>query len=107
VWRTGQGRTYRDPKAEAYAKEVWAIAKARGMKPVTGPARVIVQLYPKAPKRDLGKPVRCIDLDNALKAVFDALNGVAWRDDAQVTTIIARKMAPIEQAQVCVWVMVE
>jgi crossover junction endodeoxyribonuclease RusA len=107
VWRTANGRTYRDPRANAYAKEVWSIAKARGMKPITGPVRIIVQLFPQAPKRDVGRPTRCIDLDNALKVVLDSLNGLAWQDDAQVTTIIARKMSPIQQAQVCVEVMSE
>lgn len=31
------------------------------------------------------------DLDNLVKLVMDALTGVAWEDDVQVTTLIARK----------------
>lgn len=30
------------------------------------------------------------DIDNLVKALFDGLNGVAWRDDAQVTDLRAR-----------------
>lgn len=32
-----------------------------------------------------------IDIDNLVKQVLDAANGVAWKDDAQVTSIVARK----------------
>ena len=31
------------------------------------------------------------DIDNIVKSVMDALNGVAWHDDAQVVSILARK----------------
>jgi len=34
-----------------------------------------------------GKP----DIDNVIKAVLDALNGIAWRDDSQVVTITASR----------------
>lgn len=36
-------------------------------------------------------PVRKPDLDNYIKTVLDALNGIAFPDDAQISTIIARK----------------
>lgn len=31
------------------------------------------------------------DVDNTVKAVFDALNGVVWRDDVQVVDLVLRK----------------
>ena len=31
------------------------------------------------------------DLDNVVKAVLDALNGVVYRDDAQVVNLVATK----------------
>ena len=37
--------------------------------------------------RHIGKP----DCDNVLKAVLDSLNGVAWVDDAQVSSATVRK----------------
>lgn len=37
-----------------------------------------------------------IDLDNAIKAALDALQGVAYRDDKQVTRIVATVGEAIE-----------
>ncbi len=36
-------------------------------------------------------PVSKPDVDNYLKGIKDALNGVIWKDDSQVTDVIARK----------------
>lgn len=36
-------------------------------------------------------PAKKPDIDNIIKAVLDALNGVAYRDDTQVTELHARK----------------
>lgn len=36
-------------------------------------------------------PITKPDGDNVEKAICDGLNGVAWRDDAQVTDVIKRK----------------
>ena len=43
-----------------------------------------------APKTE-AMPVRKPDLDNYIKSVLDALSGLAFPDDAQVTTIVAKK----------------
>ena len=46
------------------------------------------------------------DIDNLVKLCLDALNGVAYKDDAQVTEIRARKVyVPVSQArtEVEVW----
>lgn len=45
------------------------------------------EVKPNAPARPTVKP----DLDNLVKTVKDALNGVAWEDDAQVVYIDAHK----------------
>ena len=37
------------------------------------------------------------DLDNVCKLVLDALNGVAWADDAQVVSIYANKLPRVAQ----------
>lgn len=37
-------------------------------------------------------PITRPDLSNYLKTVEDAANGILWRDDAQIVTLITRKM---------------
>ena len=36
-------------------------------------------------------PTKTPDIDNLLKTVLDGLNGVAFRDDAQVCEVVASK----------------
>lgn len=56
--------------------------------PTDKPIRLDVEFW--MPRR--GRP----DLDNLLKLVMDALNGVAYRDDQQIMQINARKLTPDE-----------
>lgn len=37
------------------------------------------------------KPLSRPDLDNYIKAIFDAFNGLVWKDDSEVVSIIANK----------------
>jgi Holliday junction resolvase RusA-like endonuclease len=37
-------------------------------------------------------PSKKPDIDNVVKAVLDGLNGVAWKDDKQVTSLMASKV---------------
>ncbi|MDI4168582.1 RusA family crossover junction endodeoxyribonuclease, partial [Pseudomonas aeruginosa] len=44
--------------------------------------------------------VKC-DADNCLKAVCDALNGVAWKDDTQVVNVmLAKRYAEVPRVEV-------
>lgn len=47
---------------------------------------------------------RKLDADNIGKAVLDALNGIAWADDDQVTDLRVRKEPAIGEESVTVWV---
>jgi Holliday junction resolvase RusA-like endonuclease len=58
------------------------IAMAQGVTPLVGPVAVFLDVY---------RPRRRGDLDNILKATLDALNGIAYRDDDQVTEIHAQR----------------
>lgn len=46
------------------------------------------------------------DLDNVAKLVLDALNGIAYEDDAQVTTLYAAKMDRKRGMDECMFVSV-
>ena len=64
---------------------------------------LFVDLYYKIPKGTSKKnrelmlgnhicPTKKPDLDNVLKSICDGLNGVAWYDDSQVTTVVINKV---------------
>ena len=70
----------------------------RGPYPMlTGPVRVEVLVFAPLPKK---RPKRVVrepytvkpDADNVAKQVLDALNGLAYADDAAVTELVVRKM---------------
>ncbi len=44
-----------------------------------GPVKVVVRLF---------RPRRIGDIDGSLKALFDALNGRVWEDDAQIVELL-------------------
>lgn len=94
-------------EAKAYKRDVLKLALAAGCrKPIEGRVALDVQLYPARPldwakraRKDPGgwaDSVRCIDLDNALKVLLDALKNVAFEDDSWVRKIDAERMEPDE-----------
>lgn len=107
--------TYVTADAKAYKQEVAWLAKAAGVrKPMLGRVAVDVRLYPMRPadwaKRAAKDPlgwddtVRCIDLDNARKVLYDALKGVVFEDDKWVRQDSAARMEPDGEARVVVTV---
>lgn len=92
-------------EAVAYKKEVATIAAGRGLRvPYEGRVHVNLWLYPHRPKdwekRYAADPihwedsVRCLDLDNARKVVYDSLIGIAYIDDKQIWGDTATRMTP-------------
>lgn len=64
-----------------------AVEAMCGREPMTGEVVLVVDVYRrfKPTARNFG------DADNHLKAVADALNGIAFADDSQVVRIVAEK----------------
>lgn len=114
---TRGGRMYLPSSApvRAFKAALIAAAKVRFRKPLAGPVRVeITALFrrpdshltsrgeprkgaPSFPGRNLG------DLDNHAKAILDALNGIAWDDDAQVVDLrVSKHWANVDLATVSI-----
>lgn len=98
-------------EGKAYKAQVCGLAKIAGVKmPISGRVAVSIRLYPDRPqdwaRRAAKDPmgwddtVRCIDLDNANKVLFDALKGVVIDDDRWVRRITAERMEPDGEARV-------
>lgn len=95
-WRSFRGRMVRSKVAVDYKNEVQLIAMDAGMTLNTGSVFVTMTLCPALPK-DWAKRankdpnwalgVRRIDLDNAQKVALDALQGIAYENDRQITKL--------------------
>lgn len=88
-------------KGEEYIKEAF-LEVFPGFTPLEGAVGVDVCAFKFNGDDKVGLPwIEVPDTDNIAKLVLDALNGVAYKDDAQVTVLGAEKMeyveAPCEQ----------
>lgn len=68
----------------------FTLAKPASEAPMKLKVRFVLQ-KPKRPKHKT-EPVTRPDLDNYVKALTDACNGVLWADDSQLVHIEARKL---------------
>lgn len=99
---TKTGRHYTPKKTVDYEKKIKACYALQGGQHFEGAVFVGVTAYMPIPKNttkkeraliEAGKllPTKKPDVDNVLKVVLDALNGVAYDDDKQVTSSLLRK----------------
>jgi crossover junction endodeoxyribonuclease RusA len=70
-------------EARRYKEDAGKQALAAGVHPVDGPVALTVTLY---------RPAKRGDLDNRIKVLLDALNGIAYRDDSQVVELHAYRL---------------
>lgn len=91
---TKRGFAYTDKKTkEAEGNFLAQAVKYKPKEPLTGALKVVIGVYKPKPK---SKPKKCIhwttkpDLDNFIK-LLDCLNGIFWKDDAQIKHIEATK----------------
>lgn len=120
-WRTftpkgsKRAHTVLSQEAKDYKKAVENIAHAAGIRsPINGRVGVQYVLVPKRPldwakraKKDpegWGDTVQCIDLDNSVKVLMDALNGVVIDDDKWARKIIIERGEPEDVAKLVVTV---
>lgn len=103
-WRSFRGRMVRSKLALEYKAEVVALATESLLHKYTGPVAVRMTLHPERPmdweKRARKDPnwalgVRRIDIDNAQKVALDALQGVVFDNDKQVTSLCITLGEPI------------
>lgn len=100
------GNTYTDSETRAYEDKIVAYyRKSYGSHKWPDSAFIAVEVIahyqiPKSTTKTIRaamevgtvRPSRKPDIDNVLKAVLDALNGVAYKDDSRVVFVAARKI---------------
>ncbi len=103
---TKEGHPYTDSETRAYEKKIMAYYRQAlgGFRwPDTAYVAVeVTAVYPipksatKASRAAIQEgrilPRRKPDIDNVLKVVLDSLNGIAYKDDAQVVMVSGRKI---------------
>ena len=95
LWRRVGRRTLLSRGGRAFRQAVQAVLAARGVQPIAGRLAVTIDVHPPDQRRR--------DLDNALKALLDALqHGGAYHDDAQIDDLHIRRGACVPGGRVCV-----
>ncbi len=85
----------RSAEANAYRRQVAALAEQLGVEALDGGVSVELELLPKATISGAASAV-ILDLDNCIKVALDAVQGVAYANDRQVREIVARYGGPVE-----------
>ena len=95
-WRHFRGRTVRSSEAERYRVAVFAHVFSEGFTGcLSGPIRVCATLHPKRTKKGEASKTR-LDLDNCVKVLLDALQGVAFDNDRQIEDLRILLGGPVE-----------
>ena len=100
--RFWNGRAVTPATTREYEQEVAWSAKAGGVRVLDGPIVLdVIATFPIAESWSKAKKEQALagqlphlsrpDADNVLKIVCDSLNGIAWKDDAQVVDARVRK----------------
>lgn len=109
------GRWYTPQATEDYEAEVqqYALIAKPKREYIEHPCRLTIEIWQQPPKSwskkrkkevtDLKYPITSKpDLDNIVKIIMDALNGIAWNDDKQVYAIDATRHYHEEEDQVSI-----
>lgn len=108
--RTNKGvRTFTPQKTTEYEERVQlAYRQVYKDEPIQKPVKVYIQAHfsmPKSWSRKkkveslLHRPTKKPDVDNIAKAICDALNGVAYKDDSQIVELnVSKYYAPCDIA---------
>lgn len=109
---TKSGHVYTPQRTVDYERWVQTLfVKEYGQPRMEGALKLELNLYFPIPKSTRKKdvpamrtgemrPTKRPDLDNVLKAVSDALNGIAYKDDSQIVAAVVQKFYGEARAEV-------
>ena len=95
-WRMWRGRMVVSGEARQYKLDVATLARVAGVRQIEGDVSINIDIY---------RPIKRGDLSNRIKIVEDALQGVAYKDDAQIVELTARRFEDKKRPRVEVTIM--
>lgn len=91
-WKVNRGKLRPDNERERpWANAVAWTAKSAGVKPLTGPVKLTIDLYFPRPKKPTNSFPSKNDVDKLARSAMDAMTGIAWLDDQQVIRLVVGK----------------
>lgn len=100
--RFSRGRVFTPWKTKSYENHIKVVASSQmnGSPKIEGPIHATLKFIFKRKKsvKRIHHTVKP-DLDNLIKAVFDGLNGIAFKDDAQICSISATKVYAVHDGE--------
>lgn len=92
---TRQGRAYTPKNTVDYEKQIKQAYISAGGEMISDTAPILIRItacFKKAKSNKMQFPTLKPDTDNIAKAVCDALNGIAYKDDKQITCLTVDKV---------------
>lgn len=87
-----RGIAYDPPKSRQFKYVLALIVKPLAGSPFSGEVKVKLDIYRQRSKFKKGVTSKKYgDIDNLAKAVLDALNGICWQDDSQISELHVTK----------------
>ena len=107
-WRTFRGRPVPSKEATDFKRIVKDAGRQEDLynglterELYTGEVELTIRLLPKLTAKGVASKV-CMDLDNSIKCLLDALQGIYIADDKQVRRIVADYGEPVKDGGVIV-----
>jgi crossover junction endodeoxyribonuclease RusA len=95
LWRVVDGRIVLSAAAKAWKQEVALRLLVAGVRrPLAGPVGVEMTLHPRTTQSGRASDTR-LDVDAPIKLTLDALQGLAYANDKQVTQVTSRIGTPL------------
>lgn len=102
-YRHFKGMNVLSDEGKTFKEAVGWLCQAAGCRPVLGDVELYVIMHPRLTTKGKASKTR-LDLDGCLKATCDALNGVMYADDKQITRLVAEIGDPLQDGGVSVQV---
>lgn len=103
IYRVYKGKIVPSAEATRYANQIKYICSQHKPKLMYGPVSVIVEIRPKKTRSGQASKV-CIDIDNPLKKLLDAMQGIIYQNDKQVRRLYVYYGDPVENGALIVTV---